>query len=80
MNPAEMIIIVVALIVIGVVLSLRHVRAGRDAPPPATAEDTWRLALEVQQLKERIQVLERVITDTRGPADLDREIERLRDR
>jgi len=75
-----MIVIVVALIVIGVVLSLRHGRSRGDAPPPATAEDTYRLALEVQHLKERIQVLERVITDTRGTADLEREIERLRDR
>ena len=35
---------------------------------------------EVKQLKERIHVLERVITDNRSSIDLDREIERLRDR
>jgi hypothetical protein len=31
-------------------------------------------------MKERIQVLERVITDNHKSVDLDREIERLRDR
>ena len=35
---------------------------------------------EVKQLKERIAVLERVITDERGSRELDREIEKLRDR
>ena len=35
---------------------------------------------EVRQLKKRIQVLERVITDNHGSRQLDDEIERLRDR
>ncbi len=35
---------------------------------------------EVKQLKERIAVLERVITDERGARELDREIEKLRGR
>jgi hypothetical protein len=33
---------------------------------------------EIRQLKERIIVLERVITDTNSAASLDREIEKLR--
>ncbi len=45
-----------------------------------SARDTQALRGEIQQLKERIQVLERVITDERKSIDLDREIERLRDR
>ncbi|ONF95909.1 hypothetical protein [Sphingomonas jeddahensis] len=35
---------------------------------------------EIRQLKERIAVLERVITDNHGSADLSRQIEELRDR
>jgi len=35
---------------------------------------------EVRRLSERVAVLERVITDGRPGMDLDREIERLRDR
>jgi hypothetical protein len=35
---------------------------------------------EMQRLKERVQVLERVITDQRSSMDLHGEIERLRDR
>ena len=34
---------------------------------------------EIRQLKERVQVLERVITDNHNSLDLDRQIERLRD-
>lgn len=35
---------------------------------------------EIRQLKERVAVLERVITDNHGSADLSRQIEELRDR
>ncbi|URW76743.1 hypothetical protein M9980_05935 [Sphingomonas donggukensis] len=44
----------------------------------ATAEN-YRLKSEISNLKERIQVLERVVTDTEGSVRLDREIEKLRD-
>ena len=60
--------------------------ADPDAQAPAwlagmvEAASAQALRAEVQQLKERIQVLERVITDERKSIDLDREIERLRDR
>jgi len=79
MNPAEMIVAIVALVVIGGVLRTRFAaHAPRDLAP--ADDDARRLAHEVQQLKERIQVLERVITDNRRSVDLDHEIERLRDR
>ena len=51
-----------------------------DRPQFDTNDDTRRLTQEVRDLKERIQVLERVITDNRSTSDLDREIERLRNR
>ncbi|MCP3734424.1 hypothetical protein M9979_05970 [Sphingomonas sp. RP10(2022)] len=81
MNPAEMIVAIVALVMIGGVLRARfaaHARSDMAAPP--ASDDTHRLAYEVQLLKERIQVLERVITDNRSTTDLSHEIERLRDR
>lgn len=46
----------------------------RPDPAALRAQD------EVKHLKERIQVLERVITDNHGAGRLDQEIERLRDR
>lgn len=79
MNLPEMIVAIVALVTIGGVLRSRSL-AHRAFDTPPVVNDTERLAREVQQLKERIQVLERVITDTRSTVDFDREIERLRDR
>ncbi|WP_447415024.1 hypothetical protein, partial [Clostridium perfringens] len=56
-------------------------RPHADAPfAPTGDEDNRRLREEVRSLKERVQVLERVITDNRSSIDLDREIDRLRDR
>ena len=80
MNPAEMVVAIVALVILGGVLRARFAAHRHDAPPAPASNDTDRLVREVQQLKERVQVLERVITDTRSTVDLDREIERLRDR
>jgi len=83
MNPAEMIVAIVALVVIGGVLRARFAAHGpRTAARfgDDTADDARRLTQEVRDLKERIQVLERVITDNRSTRDLDREIEQLRNR
>ena len=83
MNPAEMLVAIVALLVIGGIVRSRFGAHRPDAgttPGTAADEDTWRLREEVRTLKERVQVLERVITDNRSSIDLDREIDRLRDR
>ena len=83
MNPAEMIVAIVALVVIGGVLRARFNAFGprqADRFQPDMTDDTRRLTQEGRDLKERIQVLERVITDNRSTSDLDREIERLRHR
>ena len=45
----------------------------------ANAAEARRLQEEVRTLKERISVLERVITDNHSVSNLDREIEKLRD-
>jgi hypothetical protein len=70
-----MVVLIVLIAVVGSVL--KKPRLGRNGADHGEAS---RLRDEVRQLKERIQVLERVITDYRGSHDLDREIERLRDR
>ena len=80
MNPFSMVVCIVLIVMAAKVLTARY-RAMGDAPTkPADSIDTLRLRDEVQQMKERIQVLERVITDNHKSVDLDREIERLRDR
>ncbi len=53
-------------------LELKHGGGAADQAESAN------LRLEIRELKERIQVLERVITDTNSATALDREIEKLR--
>ncbi len=77
MNVFEFIVIIVAIGAIARVLQARY--AARQARPIEDG-DTLRAPDEVRRLKERIQVLERVITDNHGSQELDREIDRLRDR
>ena len=78
MNPLEMVVAIV-LIVFGARLLrdfMRH-RAVAHAPH---SDDTRLLVEEVARLRERVQVLERVVTDNHDSIDLDRRIEQLRDR
>jgi uncharacterized protein YlxW (UPF0749 family) len=86
MNPYEMVAFIVLVGVIGSVLRAafggRVGRRGRrdfhlDAPVRDDAE-TGRLRDEVKQLKERLQVIERITVEKEN--SLEREIERLRDR
>ena len=78
MNPFEMVVLIIAIVTIGKVLSnrRRHDREGSEMI--ATDPDAARMKDEIRQLKERIAVLERLATD--GTSSLDREIEKLRDR
>lgn len=79
MNALELVFGIVVVVTIAKVLRDRyHYQA--STPPAADGIDTIRLQDEVRHLKERVQVLERVITDNHGSADLDRQIEQLRDR
>jgi uncharacterized membrane protein len=77
MSVYAMVVMIVLIVTMGKVLGGRH-RIHRGTG--IDNADSLRLQGEVQQLKERIQVLERVITDSHSSVDLDREIERLRDR
>ena len=78
-NPYEMVLGIIVVVVLGRIIQtrLRTVSNGRR---DVVAEDMATLAQEVSQLKARIQVLERVITDNHSSAELVSEIERLRDR
>jgi hypothetical protein len=79
MNPFTMVVCIVLIVAAARVLRERYRTMG-SMTAPAQGGDTLRLRDEVRQMKERIQVLERVITDNHKSVDLDREIERLRDR
>ena len=74
---------VVLITIVGSIIKSRyrfHGRVAEQQQQLATDPDAARLHDEVRILKDRIQVLERVITDNHSTSDLDREIERLRDR
>jgi hypothetical protein len=79
MNPFEMVVLIVAIVMIAGILKTRaqghHHRRGRE---PADDAETLRLREEVRELKERIHVLERIATDREN--SLAREIDELRDR
>jgi len=84
MNPFEMVVLIVAIVMIASVLRSRHggrrrAYRGDDglAESAATAENS-RLREEVQALRDRIAVLERITVEKES--SLEREIEKLRDR
>ena len=84
MNPFEMVIAIVAIVTIGSIIRAR-MGVGRDNQGnefslrnDATAAENKQLREDIRGLKERIAVLERVITDGNTSSNLDREIEKLR--
>jgi hypothetical protein len=86
MNPLEMVVAIVVIVTIGGVLKARYgIRKDqwgneyRDRDDGRTAAENARLRDEIRTLRDRVQVLERVVTDNEGSLRLDREIERLRD-
>ena len=74
MNPFEMVVLIVAIVMIAKVMAARHQRA----PDAALDAENRRLHDEVSELKERVKVLERIATDS--SSTLERQIEELRDR
>lgn len=84
MNPFEMVIGIVLIVTIGSVVRAKY-GVRRDAKGnefyavPADNAETKALQAEIRALKDRIQVLERIATDTNRAVTLDQEIERLRD-
>lgn len=78
MGPFSMVVAIILIVTVGRVLQARYRAIGREQP--VQSADAMRAAEEVRLLKERVAVLERVVTDNHGSLGLDREIERLRDR
>lgn len=82
MNPFEFVIAILILVFAFSIIRhklgipARSMREMRGDPPPNNAEND-RLRSQVQQLQERIRVLERIVTD-RG-AETAAQIEALRD-
>ena len=81
MNPFEMVVLIVAIVMVASVVKARygvtrdkHGNEVINRPDP----EAGRLKDEIVQLKERIAVLERLATDDNGARQLDREIEKLR--
>lgn len=86
MNPFEMVLGIIIVVTIGQVIKARYgIRRDRTGneysvrDDSAVAAENHRLKGEITDLRERIQVLERVVTDNEGSLRLDREIEQLRD-
>ena len=68
MNPFEMVVMIVAIVTLGKVLSNRYGsrdqrRVGKGELPAADTSENLRLQSEVARLNERIRVLERLATD-----------------
>ena len=84
MNPFEMVVLIVFIVMVDNVLrgrrGLRRMRGGEQPEGPSVEEraETMRLRDEVKALKDRIHVLERIVTD-RG-VETAAQIEALRER
>ena len=81
MNPFEMVVLIVAIVTIGGIFRARHgIRKDRHGNEIVVQNDaeSRQLRDEIKQLKERIAVLERLVTDNNSAVALDREIEKLR--
>jgi hypothetical protein len=84
MNPFEMVVMIIAIVMITSVIKTR-IRAKHGiiedeygSQSVIADPEAIRLRDEVKGLKERIAVLERLATDDNGARALDREIEKLR--
>lgn len=87
-NPFSMVVAIVFMVMVATVMKARYKAKhgiiedvhGNQRMAVQDNADAARLRDEVRLLKERVQVLERVITDQRQTSDLSLEIEKLRDR
>ena len=80
MNQFEMVAIIVVAVVIASVLRAKygHSRRGEAQIDPREHAENMRLREEVKELKDRIQVLERITVEKENT--LSKQIEELRDR
>jgi uncharacterized protein YlxW (UPF0749 family) len=80
MNPFEMVAVIVVAVMIASVLRAKygHARRGEAQIDPREHAENMRLREEVKELKQRIQVLERITVEKENT--LSKQIEELRDR
>ena len=83
MNPFEMVVMIVAIVMFAGVFKARYSHRNRDVgevgdADPASRIENQQLREEVAELKERIKVLERITVEKEN--SLAREIEDLRNR
>ena len=76
MNPFEMVVLIVAIVMVASIFKSRHRRV--DSEPARPSLEAEQLREEVQRLKERVQTLERITVEKEN--SLAREIEDLRSR
>lgn len=80
MGVYTMVVAIVLIAMVSKVLQARYRAMGRiGATPHVESAEAMQAREEIRQLRERVQVLERVITDNHGRVELDRQIEQLRD-
>ena len=79
---AFMVVAIVLITTLGRVAKERHRAMGRLGLDPAAGPrlEAQMQNEEMKALRERVQVLERLVTDNHGSADLERQIEQLRNR
>ena len=78
MNPFEMVVAIVFLGVIGsVITTAMKTRSERREHGKASAEEADELRDLILTLEDRIQVLERIVTDSSGREDLRRQFRDL---
>lgn len=80
MNPGEVVVLIVAIVMFAGVFKARygHRHRGLQGEDGAGSLENQRLREEVSELKERIKVLERITVEKEN--SLAKEIESLRDR
>lgn len=78
MNPFEMVVLIVAIVMIASVVRAKHQSHARRGSSPEEHAENLRLRDEVKELKERIKVLERITVEKEN--SLSAQIEQLRDR
>jgi hypothetical protein len=78
MNPFEMVAVIVVAVMVASVLRARYRGGGGGTVNPQLEAENLRLLEDVKLLKDRVKVLERIVTD-RG-ADTAAQIEALRER
>jgi len=86
MDPFQMIVAIVMVVTIGSIYRTKHlakhglVEDKKGDKKLLIPQENAQQMQEIKNLKERVQILERIVTDNNKAIDLDREIESLRDK